>query len=75
MQRLTRNPNIAVLRGDKDSTVVVIPKDAYIGKLEAVIEQRINEGKHEVATDKRLADLKSFQDFLYRNFHKILHQP
>ena len=70
MQRLTKNPNIAVLRRDKDSTVVIIPKDVYIGKLQGMIEQGIAEGKYEVTTDKTLSDLKSFQEFLYRNFHK-----
>lgn len=34
---LAQNPDISVLRGDKDWTVVIIPRAIYISKLEAVI--------------------------------------
>ena len=70
MRGLSENPDIAVLRGDKDSTVVIISREVYIGKLESMIEEGITQGKYETTTDSTLSDLSSFQDFLYRNFGK-----
>ena len=70
LRGLSENPNITVLRGDKDSTVVIIPREVYISKLETMIEEGISQGKYETTTDCTLSDLKSFQDFLYRNFSK-----
>ena len=70
LRGLSENPNITVLRGDKDSTVVIIPREVYIRKLETMIEEGISQGKYETTNDCTLSDLKSFQDFLYRNFSK-----
>jgi len=67
---LSENPDIVVLRGDKDSTVVIIPREVYIGKLESMIEEGITQGKYETTTDSTLSDFSFFQDFLYRNFCK-----
>ena len=68
---LSENPNSAVLRVHEDSTVVIIPREVYIRKLESMIEEGITQGKYETTTDSTLLDLSSLQDFLYQNFTKF----
>jgi len=40
----------------------------YVNKLESMIEEGIADGKYVLTEDNTLKDLKSFQDFLTRNF-------
>ena len=44
----------------------------YVNKLETMIEEGITNGKYVVTEDNTLKDLKSFQDFLTRNFKSSL---
>ena len=44
----------------------------YVNKLETMIEEGIANGKYVVTEDNTLKDLKSFQDFLTRNFKSSL---
>ena len=61
-----------VLSGDKDSSVVILPKAKYIEKVENLIKEGIREGKYEKTCDTTTPDLLSFQNFLQRNFKTIL---
>ena len=44
----------------------------YIQKLEDMIEEGISKATYERTDDTTLQDLKSFQDFLYRNFYNYV---
>ena len=68
LQKLTCNPDIAVLKGDKDSSVVTIPRTSYNEKLQEMINDGITDGKYRRTSDNTTQDLQSFQSFLYRNF-------
>ena len=68
LQKLTCNPDIAVLKGDKDSSVVIIPRTSYNEKLQEMINDGITDGKYRRTSDNTTQDLQSFQSFLYRNF-------
>ena len=61
-----------VLSGDKDSSVVIMQRADYVKKLETMIEEGIANGKYVVTEDNTLKDLKSFQNFLTRNFKSSL---
>ena len=68
LHNLSHNQDIAVLQGDKDSSVVLLPKTTYTVKLQSMIDEGIKDGKYEPTSDITLTNLKSFQDFIYRNF-------
>ena len=72
LQGLAKNPNIAVLCGDKDSTVMILTKEVYIDKLENMIGQGILEGKYEPTTDKHWQIWNLFRIFCTGiiKFHK-----
>lgn len=70
LQELATDPDLVVLSGDKDSSVVIMKRADYVKKLETMIEE--GNGKYVVTEDKTLKDLKSFQDFLTRNFKSSL---
>ena len=46
-------------------------KQQYIHKLESMIEDGLSDGKYQPTSDNTLQDLKSFQDFLYRNIRPL----
>ena len=69
LYKLSHNQDVVVLHGDKDSTVLVMPKTAYVNKMQTMIDEGIAQGKYmPINIDTTLQDLKSFQDFLYRHF-------
>ena len=70
LYNLSSNPDIAVLQGDKDSTVVILRRDVYSAKIHAMIEEGLMNGKYVETTDNTISDL---QNFLYRNFRKNSH--
>ena len=72
LQKLATDPDLVVLSGDKDSSVVIMQRADYINKLETMIEEGIANGKYVATEDNTLKDLKSFQDFLTRNLKSSL---
>ena len=72
LHKLASDPDLVVLSGDKDSSVVIMQRADYVNKLETMIEEGIANGKYVVTEDNTLKDLKSFQDFLTRNFKSSL---
>ena len=64
LQKLALDPDLVVLSGDKDSSVVIMQRADYVNKLETMIEEGITNRKYMVTEDNTLKDLKSFQDFL-----------
>ena len=70
LKNIINNKDIAVVRGDKDSCVVVMDKQDYVDKLQRMIDDGIRDGIYEPTTDTILPDLKKFNNFLYRHFSK-----
>jgi len=63
-----------VLSGDKDSSVVIMQLVDYDSKLKAMIQEGMADGKYIETENNTLKDLRTFQNFLTRNF-KSTHKP
>ena len=70
LREMIQNKDVVVVKGDKDSSVVIMNKLDYLSKLQAMIDDGIKNGTYVETTDNTLQDLSRFQDFLYRNFYK-----
>ena len=70
---MIQNKDIVVVKGDKDSSVVIMKKSDYITKLDTMIDDSIIKGNYVETTDNMLKELSRFQGFLYRNFHNYEH--
>ena len=68
LKKLIWKSDIVILRGDKDSSVVIMNRPDDIEQLEGMKKQRVKNGTYKKTEDTTLQDLKKFQDFLYRNF-------
>ena len=66
---MIQNKDIAVVKGDKDSSVVIMKTSDYVTKLDTMIEDAIIKGTDVETTDSTLKELWQFQDFLYRDLH------
>ena len=73
LRGMIQNKDIVVVKGDKDSSVVIMKKSDYVTKLDTTIDGSIIKGTYVETTDNMLKKLSQFQDLLYRNFHK--YQP
>ena len=65
---MIQNKDIVVVKGDTDSSVVIMKKLDYAIKLDTMIDYSIMKGTHLETNDNTLKELLLFQDFLYRNF-------
>ena len=66
---MIQNKDTVVVKGDKDSGVVLMKKSDYVTKLDTMVDDSIMKGTYVATTDKTLKQLSQFQDFLYRNCH------
>ena len=66
---MIQNKDIVVVKGDKDSSVVIMKKSDYVTKLDTMIDDGIIKGTYVETINNMLKELSRFQDFLYRNFH------
>ena len=57
-----------ILRGDKDSSVVIMNISDYVEKLERMIEEGVKEGTYKKTENTALQDLKKFQYFFLQTF-------
>ena len=69
LRGMIQNKDVVVVKGDKDSSVVIIRKSDYVTKLNTMIDDGIMKGTYVKTTDNTLKELPRCQDFLYRNFH------
>ena len=67
------NKDIAILSGDKDSSIAIMDKKDYNKKIDEIINDGIQQGKHKETDDNILKELESFQSFLYRHFKNSPH--
>ena len=65
---MINNDKLAVASGDKDSCVVIMTREDYNIKLEAMLSDGISQGIYAPTEDTTLRDLMLCQDFLRRNF-------
>ena len=71
LKPLQRNTDIVLLSGDKDSSVVILDKACHDGKINRLIHDGISKGVYVIEeNDNILTELKSVQNFIYRNFKK-----
>ena len=64
---MIQNKDIVVVKGDKDSSVVIMKKSDYVTKLDTMIDDGIVKGTYLETTGNTLKEPSRFQDFLYRN--------
>ena len=64
LKTLIHNKDIVILKGDKDSSIVIKNKTDYITKIETMIEEGIKNGTYAETDNTTMQDLKRFQDFL-----------
>ena len=69
LKNIVKDENMAVLSGDKDSSIAIMQKDDYNQKLQQMIYEGIRNGIYTPTEDNTLNDLRKFQDFLQRNFN------
>ena len=68
LKGLIKNESIAVVSGDKESSIVVMNKADYIRKMHNMIQEGIENGVYIECIDTSLIDLKHFNRFLYTHF-------
>ena len=69
LRGIIQNKDIVVVKGDKDSSVVIMKKLDYATKSDTMIDYGIMRGTYVETTDNTLKELSLFQDILHRNFH------
>ena len=69
LKNIVKDENIAVLSGDKDSSIAIMQKGDYNQKLQQMIDEGIRNGIYTPTEDNTLNDLRKFQEFLRRNFN------
>ena len=66
---MIQNKDIVIVKGEKDSSVVIMKKSDYLTNLDTMIDNCIMKGTYVETTGNTFKELSRFQDFLYRNFH------
>ena len=74
LKNMINNDKLAIVSGDKDSCVIIITREDYNDKLEAMLNDGISKGIYAPTEDTTLRDLKLFQGFLHRNFKDKHHK-
>ena len=64
---MIENKDIVLVKGDKDSSIVIMKQTDYVTKLDNMINDGTTIGTYVETTDKTLQELSRFQEFLYRN--------
>ena len=68
LKNMINNDKLAIVSGDKDSCVIIITREDYNDKLEAMLNDGISKSIYARTEDTTLRDLQLFEDFLHRNF-------
>ena len=69
LRGMIQNKDIVIVKGDKDSSVVIMKKSDYVTKLDTMIDDGIMKDTYVESTNNALKELSWLQGFLYRNFH------
>ena len=73
LKPLIHNKDVVILKGDKDSSIVIMHKTDYVTKIETMIEEGIKNATYAETDDTTMQDLKRFQDVLRQNCKKYEH--
>ena len=65
---MIQNKDIVVVKGDKDSNIVIMKKSDNVTKLDTMIDNGIMKGTYRETTDNTLKELSRFQDFYIETF-------
>ena len=57
---MTQNKTIVVVKGDKDSSVVIMKKSNYMTKLNTMIDDSATKGTYAETTDNMLKEIPRF---------------
>ena len=68
LKNMINNDKLAIVSGDKDSCVVIMTREDYNDKLEAMLNDGISKSIYARTEDTTLRDLQLFEGFLHRNF-------
>ena len=68
LKKLIREKDVVVMKGGKDSSVVILNKTDYIEKLENMVKEGTDKGTYTLTEDNTIKYLKNFKQFLIRNF-------
>ena len=68
LKNMINNDKLAIVSGDKDSCVIIITREDYNDKLEAMLNDGISKSIYARTEDTTLRDLQLFEGFLHRNF-------
>ena len=68
LRGMIQNKDIVVVKGDKDSSVVIMKKSDYVTKLDTMIDDGIMKGTYVETTDNTLKELSRFKDFYIESF-------
>ena len=63
VKTLIHNKDVVILKGDKDSSILIMNKTNYIKKIETMIEEGIKNGTYAETDDTTMQDLKRFKIF------------
>ena len=67
LKSLIREKDVVVMKGDKDSSLVILNKTDYIEKLENMVKEGIDKGTYTITEDNTIKDLNNFKQFLKQN--------
>ena len=70
---MIQNKDIVFVKGDKDSSVVIMKKSDCVTKLDSMISGSIMNGIFVETTDNTSKELSRFRDFLFTNLHNNEH--
>ena len=68
LKNLIWEKDVVVMKGNKDSSVVILNETDYVEKLENMVKEGINKGTNILTQDNTIKDLNNFKQFLKRNF-------
>ena len=68
LKKLIREKHVVVMKGDKDSSVVILNKTDYFEKLENMVKEGIDKGTYTLTEDNPIKILKNIKLILKRNF-------
>ena len=65
---MIHNKDVVILKGNKDSSIVIMNKTDSITKIETMIEEVITNGTYVETDDTTVEDFRRFLELLRRNF-------
>ena len=68
LKSLIQEKDVVVMKGDKDSSAVILNKTDYIEKLKNMVKEGIDKRTYTLTEDHTIKDLKNFKQFLKQNF-------